>query len=57
VTLSYGVWLIMDAIDDTRMAELFDFGEASRPVALDGNQSLAMAIPDLAGFDGIDEQW
>jgi hypothetical protein len=47
----------MDAIDDTRMAELFDFGEASRPVALDGNQSLAMAIPDLAGFDGIDEQW
>jgi hypothetical protein len=47
----------MDAIDDARMAELLDFGEASLPVALDGDSSLAMAIPDLAGFDGMDEQW
>jgi hypothetical protein len=44
----------MDALD-AGMADLFDFGEASLPV--DEDPSLALAIPDLAGFDQTGEQW
>lgn len=44
-------------MDDSGMAEFFNFGEASLPAALDGDPGLAMALPNLSGFDGTDEQW